>query len=45
MTTDLIKCQCNTECQCEIEAAKAVLRDGKAFCCEACADGLGCGCR
>ena len=45
MTTDLIKCQCNTACQCRVEPAKAVMRNGKAFCCEPCADGLGCGCR
>ena len=45
MNTDLINCQCNTDCQCEIEAEKAVMRDGKAFCCEPCADGHRCGCR
>ena len=45
MKTDLIQCQCNTGCQCRVEAAKAVIRDGKAFCCLSCADGLGCGCR
>ncbi|QNI59812.1 metallothionein/ family 14 [Synechococcus sp. BIOS-U3-1] len=45
MNTDLIKCQCNADCQCSVEVSKAVMRDGKAFCCEPCADGLICGCR
>ncbi len=44
MNTDLIKCQCNTDCQCSVEVSKSVMRDGKAFCCEPCADGLICGC-
>jgi len=45
MNTDLIKCQCNNDCQCSVEVSKAVVREGKAFCCEPCADGLSCGCR
>ncbi|WP_413401924.1 MULTISPECIES: conjugal transfer protein TrbI [unclassified Synechococcus] len=44
MTSDLIKCQCSADCRCEFEAARAVMRHGKAFCSEACANGHSCGC-
>ena len=31
MNTDLIKCQCNSDCDCSIEVTKAVIHDGNAF--------------
>ncbi|WP_413326382.1 metallothionein [Synechococcus sp. MIT S9503] len=44
MAAVLIKCQCNDDCRCEIDVARAVMRGGKAFCSEACAEGRPCGC-
>ena len=45
MNATFVRCQClDPNCQCQIEVAKAVMRNGKAFCSEGCADGHGCGC-
>ncbi|WP_114991478.1 metallothionein [Synechococcus sp. UW179A] len=43
MDVDLIRCEYQG-CQCTVQVPKAVIRQGKAFCSEACADGHGCGC-
>jgi len=37
-TTETVKCACE-DCVCVVPVAKAVSRDGKAFCCEECAEG------
>jgi metallothionein len=36
--TEKTKCAC-PDCVCMVSAATAVTRDGKAFCCDECADG------
>ena len=52
MATNEVKCACS-DCKCSVSAEHAVQRDGKTFCCEACANGHkdhagcehdGCGC-
>ena len=49
---DDVKCAC-ADCQCMVKAGKGIEKDGKTFCCEACAEGhansakcehAGCGC-
>jgi metallothionein len=35
---EMVKCACR-DCVCVIPVSKAVSRDGKAYCCDACADG------
>ena len=35
---EMVKCACQ-DCVCVIPVAKAVSRDGKAYCCDSCADG------
>jgi len=35
---EMVKCACQ-DCVCVIPVAKAVSRDGKACCCDSCADG------
>ena len=37
-TTSLVKCDCD-RCDCEISLEKAVEKNGKHYCCEACANG------
>ena len=45
MNATYVRCQCiDPDCQCQVDLTKAVMRNGKAFCSEACADGHGCGC-
>ena len=50
---ELVKCAC-ADCVCIVHTDKAVTRDGRAYCCDACADGhkghagcehAGCPCR
>ena len=45
MSTEPVKCACE-DCVCKVAADKAVMKDGVAFCCEACANGhvQGAGC-
>lgn len=38
MATNDVKCACS-DCKCAVSAEHAVQRDGKMFCCEACANG------
>lgn len=35
---ELVKCACQ-DCVCVVQLSKAVSRDGKAYCCDECADG------
>ncbi|SFG48257.1 metallothionein [Methylobacterium gossipiicola] len=37
-TTEMVPCAC-TDCVCKVKAGTGIERDGKTFCCEACADG------
>ena len=33
-----MECAC-ADCSCKVEAGKAIMKDDKAYCCEACANG------
>lgn len=37
-TNEMVPCACN-DCVCKVKAGGGIERDGKTFCCEACADG------
>ncbi|WP_309735390.1 metallothionein [Chamaesiphon sp. OTE_75_metabat_556] len=34
-----VKCACNSSCLCNVSLETAVLKDGKSYCSQACADG------